>query len=69
MEDLIVLVLCYIVAVGVLAAPKCKQRRKLAKYTIRELKELAKVAKVKKYSRLTKAELIETLSLPQYSNA
>jgi hypothetical protein len=66
MENLIVVVLLYILAVGVIFAPKCNQRRKLSRHTIRELKELAKVAKIKKYSRLTKAELIQTLSLPQY---
>lgn len=69
MENLIVLILSYVIIIGLLYAPKCPQinaQVSVKKYhtkTIRELKKIASQSKVKGYGSMNKAQLIQILEV------
>ncbi|WLT40580.1 Rho termination factor N-terminal domain-containing protein (plasmid) [Synechocystis sp. B12] len=62
MEDLIVLILVYVLIIGLFSIPN-KKNLSLENKTIRELKKIASQSKIKGYGYMTKAQLIKILEV------
>jgi hypothetical protein len=62
MEDLIVLILVYVLIIGLFSIPS-KKNLSLKNKTICELKKIASQSKIKGYGCMTKAQLIKILEV------